>query len=131
VPQPATPLRFRFAPGNAVLFTGADGIQWTKDLIKSEGRRVGLGLSAQDSARQGLANEVLIGRVNRELSGTGAHRYFAQAPSVLTTPQWQALRLMPTGKPSSPVRLRDGLTIDQAAQVARRSLTRLLLDPDG
>jgi hypothetical protein len=48
-------LRFRYAPGNAVLFTGADGIQWTKDLIKSEGRRVGLGLSAQDSARQGLA----------------------------------------------------------------------------
>jgi hypothetical protein len=123
-------LRFRYAPGNAVLFTGADGIQWTKDLIKSEGRRVGLGLSAQDSARQGLANEVLIGRVNRELSGPT--RTALRAGTM--GPDYAAM----AGAASDAYReavfagaLRDGLTIDQAAQVARRSLIDYSLTPTG
>ena len=123
-------LRFRYAPGNAVLFTGADGIQWTRDLLKAEGQRVGLGLSAQDSARQGLANEVLIGRVNRELSGPTRNALRAGTMG----PDYAAM----AGAASDAYReavfagaLRDGLTIDQAAQVARRSLIDYSLTPTG
>jgi len=123
-------LRFIYAPGNAVLFTGADGIQWTKDLIKSEGRRVGLGLSAQDSARQGLANQVLINRVNQQLSGTARK---ALRGGTLG-PDYAAM----AGAASDAYReavfagaLRDGMTIDQAAQVARRSLLDYSLTPTG
>jgi hypothetical protein len=123
-------MRFRFAPGNAVLFTGADGIQWTKDLIKAEGRRVGLGLSAQDSARQGLANEVLLSRVNRELSTPA--RTVLRAGTI--GPDYAAM----AGAASDAYReavfagaLRDGMTIDQAAQVARRSLLDYSLVPTG
>jgi hypothetical protein len=123
-------LRFRYAPGNAVLFTGADGIQWTRDLIKSEGRRVGLGLSAQDSARQGLANEVLLSRVNRELSG----RAVSALRAGTIGPDYGAM----AGAASDAYReavfagaLRDGMTIDQAAQVARRSLLDYSLVPTG
>jgi len=123
-------MRFRFAPGNAVLFTGADGIQWTKDLIKSEGRRVGLGLSAQDSARQGLSNQVLINRVNQQLS--------SKARTALRGgtlgPDYAAM----AGAASDAYReavfagaLRNGMTIDQAAQVARRSLLDYSLTPTG
>lgn len=123
-------LRFIYAPGNAVLFTGVDGIQWTKDLIKSEGRRVGLGLSAQDSARQGLANQVLINRVNQQLSGTPRK---ALRGGTLG-PDYAAM----AGAASDVYReavfagaLRDGMTIDQAAQVARRSLLDYSLTPTG
>lgn len=143
-------MRFRFAPGNAVLFTGADGIQWTKDLIKSEGRRVGLGLSAQDSARQGLANEVLIDRVNRQLEGARQRpagpsvpraklaqmdsEQAARAVRALVGPDYAAM----AGAASDAYReavfagaLRNGMTIDQAAQVARRSLLDYSLTPTG
>ena len=144
-------LRYRYAPGNAVLFTGADGVQWTRDLIKSEGRRVGLGLSAQDSARQGLANQVLIGRVNRELRGA---RQLPAGPR----PTAARLRQMDADQLRGPVRtatvgpdyaamagalsdayreavfagaLRDGMTVDRAAQVARRSIIDYSLTPTG
>ena len=123
-------LRFRYAPGNTVLFTGADGIEWTKDLIKSEGRRVGLGLSAQDAARQGLANQVLINRVNQELSSTA--RTALRGGTL--GPDYAAM----AGAASDAYReavfagaLRDGMTIDQAAQVARRSLLDYSLTPKG
>ena len=144
-------LRFRYAPDNAVLFTGADGVQWTRNLIRSEGRRVGLGLSAQDSARQGLANEVLISRVNRELEGArqlpagpGTTRAKLRemdraqtarvARAVVPGPDYAAL----AGAASDAYReavfagaLREGMTIDQAAQVARRSLLDYSLTPTG
>jgi hypothetical protein len=123
-------MRFKFASGNTVLFTGADGIEWTKDLIKSEGRRVGLGLSAQDSARQGLANQVLINRVNQELSSTA--RTALRRGTI--GPDYAAM----AGAASDAYReavfagaLRNGMTIDQAAQVARRSLLDYSLTPKG
>ena len=123
-------LRFRYAPDNAVLFTGADGIEWTKGLIKAEGRRVGLGLSAQDSARQGLANQVLIARVNQEVSG--AARTALRAGAI--GPDYAAM----AGAASDAYReavfagaLREGMTIDRAAQVARRSLIDYSLTPTG
>jgi hypothetical protein len=143
-------LRFTYAPGNAVLFTGADGIQWTKDLIKSEGRRVGLGLSAQDAARQGIANEVLIDRVSRQLEGARQRpagpsvsranlgqmdsEQAANAIRTLAGPDYAAM----AGAASDAYReavfagaLRNGMTIDQAAQVARRSLLDYSLTPKG
>jgi len=112
------------APGQ-VIFTTSDGIRWTPELIASEGKRLGLGLSAQDAARQGAANRVLIQRVTDELARRGPG--FRRAAGALSPlgPDYAAL----AGGVSDAYRqavfaggLKAGMRAEDAAALARRSL---------
>jgi hypothetical protein len=109
------------APGQ-VLFTTSDGIRWTPELIASEGRRLGLGLSAQDAARQGAANRVLVQRVNRELQGVPGER-----PRGARGDGPGGLGARPAGHTaavSGPARLARAARVGRASGFGRSSRTR-------
>jgi hypothetical protein len=121
------------APGQ-VLFTTSDGIRWTPELIASEGKRLGLGLSAQDAARQGAANRILVQRVTDELARRGP-----RSPAGPVTPGLDPTSLREevlgpdytalAGGVSDAYRqavfaggLKAGMRAEDAAALARRSL---------
>lgn len=117
-----------------VLFTTSDGIRWTPELIASEGKRLGLGLSAQDAARQGAANRILVQRVQDELARRGP-----RPPAGPVTPDLDPTSLREevlgpdyaalAGGVSDAYRqavfaggLKAGMRAEDAAALARRSL---------
>lgn len=117
--------RISNAAPKQVLFVTSDGTRWTPELIASEGKRLGLGLSAQDSARQGAANRVLTQRVQDELVRRAPRLRRAAGALDPLGPDYAALASGVSDAYRQAVfagGLRAGMRAEDAAALARRSL---------
>jgi hypothetical protein len=117
--------RISNAAPNQVLFVTSDGTRWTPELIASEGKRLGLGLSAQDAARQGAANRVLTQRVRDELVRRAPKLRRAAGALDPFGPDYAALASGVSDAYRQAVfagGLKAGMRAEDAAALARRSL---------
>ena len=118
---PLEAFRIARAAPEQVLFIGADGVRWTPNLLAKEGQRLGLGLSAQDIARQGAANRVLVQRVQRAVEG----RVRSAIRTATIGPDYAGFATGMSDAYRQAIfagALRSGESTERAAALARRSL---------